>query len=704
MSIGLNSLLDIGKGALFANQAAIQTTGNNITNVNTPGYSRRTVRFDELPSLNYRPGQLGTGVVAAEIQRHFDTFVEAQYNEKFSYSSRYETQWNTLKSVDNLFNEASTSGINDALSQFFKDWQDISARPDDFATREAFLGRTENMLSLIRQTQTDLQNLQTGMDSFISQEVNEANEIMDQIADLNREIAENNIQGVNNTNELFDRRAMLVRELSGKLDIKTIDNGDGNFQIFTTGGHTLVDGVETFELKFEGPKTFTQLSNGSTFDGDITFEGSDDFEYTVEIVNSGPVDTTASAATFRVSLDGGKTWLQDENGNELHYEARPEGQKVQAGNLNIYFDAGSGNNLQAGDQFTIVPKRGLYWYETTSTAMNITPQQFFDGTDNNRRVMGGTLAGYFNFRDTNVGTYKGKLDAMAENFIWEVNRLHSQGAGLVKIGDASGTYSVNDPSLALGSNSSGLPWNTRLQEGNVEFHFYDSSTGELVSGASGPLDFDTGTAGIQNFDPATHSLNDVRDAINDTHGTYVTATVVNNQLRITSNSGYEFALGTDSAGIMAGLGINTLFKGSGAVDMSLNSAVKVNPSLIAAGRVNGAGEANELDGTTALALAGLKTKQVTITTPFQNATDQTLSEYYNTIVSTVGADTANAKFKYEYHEALATDLNERQEAVAGVNLDEEMSNLIKFQHSYTAAAKLVTTADRMLQTVIGLLQ
>ena len=84
--------------------------------------------------------------------------------------------------------------------------------------------------------------------------------------------------------------------------------------------------------------------------------------------------------------------------------------------------------------------------------------------------------------------------------------------------------------------------------------------------------------------------------------------------------------------------------------------------------------------------------------------NQTIGQYYANLVSTVGADRRLSKTNTEYHSALTEDLYERVNAVSGVNMDEEMSNLIKFQHSYTAAAKLITTADQMLQTLLGMKQ
>ena len=95
---------------------------------------------------------------------------------------------------------------------------------------------------------------------------------------------------------------------------------------------------------------------------------------------------------------------------------------------------------------------------------------------------------------------------------------------------------------------------------------------------------------------------------------------------------------------------------------------------------------------------------MTISTAWKTTSNQTIGQYYASLVTTVGADTRFAKTNSEYHKAHTSDLSEQVSSASGVNLDEEMANLIKYQHSYTAAAKLITTADQMLQTLLGLKQ
>ncbi|WP_432737737.1 flagellar hook-associated protein FlgK [Maridesulfovibrio sp. FT414] len=707
---GVNSLLNLGSGALYASQSAIQVTGDNISNVNTKGYSRRNVRLEENTSINWNPGQIGTGVRAAEVYRNFDQFVENSYNDKATMRDRWDALYNTLSSVESLFNESKGYGINSSLTTFFNDWQDLSQRPNDAATRQQLLNDTRNLVNSLHSMQDDLVRYQQQVEDYIKQDVDSANSIMTRIAEINKQINVEQVDHQNNPNALYDERATLIRDLSKIMDTKVIDNGRGDMTITTAAGQTLVDGSQHFSLSYDGPRSQNNLTPGSSFDGQAYFDGSSEFEYTLEVVNAGTVTSGAGAAQFRVSLDGGNTWIKNEDGSTKLFSARPEDGAIQVDDLKIWFgtEANSGTApsqaFSAGDKFTIVPKSALYWVQNTSTKENITPQISFSGQDNTRRLTGGTLTGYFSFRDNNVGRYKERMDALTEEVIWQTNRIHSQGAGLDGHTSMEGTYAVTSDSTALGSGSSGLPFADRLESGNSMMYFYNSTTGALASSASfGPINFSSIVPpGIENFDPTQHSLNDVVSAVNASFGTYVTATVVNHKLQINANSGYEFQMGTDTSGLYSALGLNTYFSGSQTSDIEINTKVNGDVNFVNAGHVNGAGETNSGDNTSALKIKEMSQKDISITTAFDGTTNQTLIEYYDATVAVVGADTGTAKFNYNFQQTLASNLDERQQEISGVNIDEEMSNLIKYQHSYTAAAKLITTADQMLQTLLGL--
>ncbi|MDO9631049.1 MAG: flagellar basal body rod C-terminal domain-containing protein, partial [Humidesulfovibrio sp.] len=359
-----------------------------------------------------------------------------------------------------------------------------------------------------------------------------------------------------------------------------------------------------------------------------------------------------------------------------------------------------GTAFTKGDRFNIVPKKALYWNQNTSTKEIISPVTSLTGGDQPNRLIGGSLAGLINFKDDYVGKYREELNAIAETLVWETNRRHSQGVGLDKLTDVQGTYSVVDDARALASGSSGLVYGSKLTSGSANIYIYNPSTGLLISGAA--LDFDASTLGQQNFDPSKTSLNDVRDAINNTFGTYLTASVVNHKLSISAKDGYEFAFGTDTTGVVAALGINTFFDGSNCRDIQVDTKITTNQDNLCTGHVNGAGEANQGDSTTAKAIADLRSTSVDISTVRRGTVSQSVVKYYDSLVATVGSDTATVKYSYQYKKTLASDLDDRQQSVSGVNLDEEMASLIKYQHAYTAAAKLITTADQMLQTLLSL--
>lgn len=712
----LNGLLNIGQSALNASQAWISVTGNNLANADTDGYSRQYVDQRDAGGLTAtKPGAQGLGVNAQQIMRFFDAFLERSYVRQSTNSARWDEHDTIMASLENIFNESNRAGLSSSLNKFFTAWQDLALRPDDTATRESLLSYADNLSDMFGSTMDGIKAIQDEMDVSIGQTVDRINEIAKSIADLNRQITTNTVDGISNPNSLLDKRDQLVRELATLADVETIDNGKGDFRVQLTNGQPLVDELTSYELRVMGPRVEDRVMGNSSYTGTVKYDGTDSHEYTVDIVTGGDVGDVPPPQ-FRVSLDGGKTWLRDENGQELHFDITDNDgdgnvDPVLVKDLKISFT--SPTDFHVGDKFDIVPKSGLYWIEPTHGPQNITPQIRFDGTDNQSRLTGGKLAAYYNIRDDNCGRYMDELNAVASSLIWEVNRIHSQGTGLSMLDYAQGQQKVEDISQALGSPQAILPFSDRLQAGNVNFHFYDKTTGDYLE--SGMLDF-SGIVppGSVNFDPAHHSLENVRDVINNmtvtkSDGTVVTplnASIQDGKLIIETTPGadVQFGMGVDSTGLMAALGINTFFSGDNAANLAVNSQVHSNTNLIASGQVNGQHQANAGDNATATEIGKLAGKTVTISTLWKTVDNQSISQYYANLVTTVGADRRLSKTNAEYHGALTNDLAERTASVSGVNVDEEMSNLIKFQHSYTAAAKLITTADQMLQTLLGLKQ
>ncbi len=691
--MGINSVLSIGNHALLASQAAISVVGNNMANVNTVGYSRQTAQFTSLPTYDTSAGQMGMGAEVSEITRSFDRLMENTFLARFTDQGKYTTQSEILSSVENLFNEANRDGISSALSDFFNQWQDLSNFPNDVATKQALLTNADALAGIIRDTQATLEAYQVEIDSYIEQDVARANEIMQTLAQLNVDIAASTLPG-SNPNDLLDKRDLLVRELSEIIDVTVEDNGGLDFSVRMKSGQPLVEGGNAYELTILDAQIDYNIEdyNGEPL---IEVSGEDSFEYTLDF---------NADQTFRVSLDGGRTWLKDENGTIETFEIPPAGESIKVKDLEITFN---GYEYGSSDEITIVPKKALYWDSPTRPPENITPLLTADGSNEGTRATGGSLSGYFITRDYNIGKYMDKIDTLASTLAWEVNRIHTQSASTIQQTSFYGSEDVKNYNIALGDSGSGVFYSDKLQEGNITLNIYDSATGDRVD--FGPLDFDPTTPEIDNFDPEQHSLNDLVDAINSTYiepGTglpYVQAQVINGKLEVTAREGFNLAFGQDTTGVLAALGINNFFTGDSALGLAVRDDLRNDPEAINAGQVNEAGVITAGDNSIALDIAKLATKTVTIHTAWES-TNQTITSFYSSTVALVGAESSNAKFNTEYETAMATDVENRIQSMRGVNLDEEMTDLIRFQHSYTAAAKLITTADEMLQTVLSLKQ
>ena len=294
--------------------------------------------------------------------------------------------------------------------------------------------------------------------------------------------------------------------------------------------------------------------------------------------------------TMKVSLDGGKNWLRNTDGSYVTVPISSNADDpVKFHGIEVSFTADP-KNLAVGDRFEAISKTSVYWVSPTRDHLNITPMVMADGTDNTSRITGGKLAAYFNVRDENIGKYLDRLDALSNSLIWEVNSLHSQGAGLATFGYTIGNTQVRKADKALGEATSGLDYYDRLTTGNIGFQIYDKDGKPLADADGkfltfGPLNFaKPGEDGLQNFDPSKHSLADVVEAINnayrekDENGIpivggeqYITAEIVDGKLQLTAAENFTFAVSEDTTGVLAALGVNTFFQGSGSADIAVKA-------------------------------------------------------------------------------------------------------------------------------------
>jgi flagellar hook-associated protein 1 FlgK len=240
-------LLDLGRSALLTHQQAIHTTGHNIANVNTPGYTRQRVNIAANTPLDSTPGQIGNGVTSTEVQRIYDRYVSDQINAEQHELGRWEAQRSAMERVELTFDETVGFSLNLAMTEFWNAWQDLSNNPEGHTERVALISKSDALATAFNQMSKDLGQQQRDMDSRIQVAVGEINALAVEIAQLNQKISAAEIGG-QNANDLRDQRDLRVKEISKMADVNAYEDGQGGVTLSIADGRPLVEGPHVWSL------------------------------------------------------------------------------------------------------------------------------------------------------------------------------------------------------------------------------------------------------------------------------------------------------------------------------------------------------------------------------------------------------------------------------------------------------------------------
>jgi flagellar hook-associated protein 1 FlgK len=244
---GLNGLFGIGSNALATFQRALSVTGQNIANVNTPGYSRQEIILNETLPENGRPGQIGTGVEASEVRRSVDTFVEQQLLNSNERLGQFNASQRALTQIQPLFADSNDQGVAAGLNDFFKAWQDVATNPADLTSRTVLLSKADVVAKRLNQASAQLSAQRNALDGQIQQGITDVNSLATQIAGLNGQIKLAEVSG-QNANDLRDQRGQLLNNLAGLIDMTSLEDSTGQVTVSVGVGQVLVTQQTAFSL------------------------------------------------------------------------------------------------------------------------------------------------------------------------------------------------------------------------------------------------------------------------------------------------------------------------------------------------------------------------------------------------------------------------------------------------------------------------
>ena len=666
--IGLAHALDISKWALFTNQLAINITGHNIANVNTEGYSRQSLQLEANIPMNYFPGQLGGGVKAKAITRSYDRFLGVQITNELQPLGYWQAKKDMMGEVETIFNESSDHSLHSAISHFWDAWQQLSNDPTNAASRSALIANAQELSTEMNHTYDSLFQLRKDANGQIKYAVSEINRISDEIAGLNKQIAQAR-NGDENPNDLMDRREVKLKELASWIDVNYFENDAGELNIFTGGGRTLVQSVFPTHLHVTEDPTNHAFYR-------ITWEG----------VNGGATDITDAIRNGKLKgyLDMRDKVIPDKikeldkvaggivnEVNKLHYFGYGlDGSTnlnffnpLQASFGHDYTNHGDADITGAIYDPTILSRDNYRLKFDTATTYQITNERtgevsgFQIRTGDNDQIVFDDGGGNTTVTLT-AGAYTG--DQLAQEIQNQLNTHSSSGQ----------TYSVT--------------WDRESQHFLVKND--EGNSNNLIlrwtsSSAASTLGFtvdDTLTPG------QTATSNTAADhTFQYTSGDDVYFDGV--RYRITDGTG---------GGPEAGDQFTFSSTDGTSKRMAVNPDVVNDPNKIAASKSS---QNLPGDNQNALAIADVQHQKV------MEGDTATIDESYNGLVGDVGIQSRAAKSHVDHYQAMKDQLDQRRESVSGVSLDEEMVNLIKYQQAFSANGKMIAAINDMMKELMDLI-
>jgi flagellar hook-associated protein 1 FlgK len=234
--------LSLGESALAAAQAAIQTTGNNVSNAGDPNYTREVAQVSPSASQQIAPGIfIGTGVDLTGVQRAIDESLNNRLRGADSDNQAATTTQSWLSQVESTFNALGDNNLSTQMSTFFNDWSNLANKPQDLGLRQVVIQDGQNMASAIQDLRGQLGTLQASASQQITSLAGNADTLSQQIADLNGQIVTAQGGTAGTDNGLLDQRDALLGQLSQLVNINTVPQPDGSMNVYVGSSPLVLD-------------------------------------------------------------------------------------------------------------------------------------------------------------------------------------------------------------------------------------------------------------------------------------------------------------------------------------------------------------------------------------------------------------------------------------------------------------------------------
>ncbi|GBH25912.1 flagellar hook-associated protein FlgK [Burkholderia vietnamiensis] len=651
-----NTFMNLGVSGLNAALWGLTTTGQNISNAATPGYSVERPVYAEESGQYTASGYLPQGVNTVTVQRQYSQYLSDQLNAAQSQGGAQST-WYSLVAQLNNYVGSPTAGISTAITNYFTGLQNVANNASDPSVRQTAISNAQILADQLKATGQQYDALRQSVNTQLTSTVSQINTYTSQIAQLNQQIGAASSQG-QPPNQLLDQRDLAVSNLSSLAGVQVVRN-DSGYSVFLAGGQPLVVADKSYQLaavaSSSDPSELTVVSQGIAGANPKTPDPS-------------PPDASLSGGTLggllafrRQTLDPAQAQLgalatsfaaqvNAQNAPGVDLSGNPGGSLCAVAPATVFANQGNTGNAALSVSFTnpAQPTTGDY---TLS----------FDGT--NYTLAGrasGSVVGQSTSRPASLGGLQLSFSSGARNAGDQFTVLPTRGAltgfGLATTSGAA--IAAASPVVASASTT------------NI-------GTGKIVSnGVSSGYQI---PATKLTYDAATNSLS----------GFPVGTTVT---IAGTPPTSVTIANPTDSVPYNASQGAKMTMSGTlNGVTVTLSGAPSDGDSFSIGPYAGGTS-----DGANALALSQL------VTAKSLGGGTTTLTGAYANYVNAIGNTASQLKSSSAAQPSPVGQITSAQQSVSGVNQNEEAANLMQYQQLYQANAKVIQTAQTLFQTVLGL--
>ena len=659
------SLLNVGARALLTNQIALQTTGNNIANVSTPGYSRQSAHLVTVPGQYSPQGYIGKGVAVETILRNHSELLTRQAALAGSAQAGDKVRSERLNQMQEIYS-GGKDGLGTAISDMLGSLSDVLNSPTDMTARTVTLTRMAETAGRFRTAAERLSDIEYTVNEQLKNNVVKINNIAQSIAAVNGEIAAAQGNG-QSPNDLLDQRDQLIRELNQYIQTSQIPADDGTVGVFVAGSQPLVMATTATELSLQVAKEFPgsgqmalyiqrqgtqvelneQMLGGGEMQGLLRFANQDMAEgrYLLGRLAQGMAMTMNEQHKLGLTLDG-------EFGKDLFaVPTSVPGYSSGAATGDVAFSdptqfAASDYEIRFAAPPAGTPPAGVVVRLSDNATTNFTDltdlsSQQIDGLTFNLTAAGnaGERMLFKPFAST-AQTIEAKIyapkDLAAANPINAA--MGTSNSGSLQLAGIQATGKPNPPGLVLPPNGDTATPPTFLGGIALRFNAGSPATYNVINQGSNPA------TTVSTAQPYTSG-----QAIN-IDGWQIT-------LKGTPNDGDTVTVGN-------------------VLDPQYGDAYKRNAG----------------NGGALMALRDVKMFD-----------DATLQDGWANAIAQVGTRTQSAQYATNMSTTIANNLERDRLAVSGVNLDEEAAKLIQYQQAYQASAKMLQVAqsifDNLMQTV-----